>query len=122
MLKELPRGRAGGLPSEAGLFEVDHWRRTLAAASRPAEPDSSPILLPVIELLARGVAAAQNAGASFSLQNAVFDDYKTPYLYQYSLEVQRLIAKNLVASVAYVGSRGRQNHLRGEETRWRVVA
>jgi PD-(D/E)XK nuclease superfamily protein len=64
MLKELPGDRAGGLPSEAGLFEVDHWRRALAlaAASRPTEPDSSPILLPVIELLARGVAAAQRAG------------------------------------------------------------
>ena len=53
------------------------------------------------------LAAAQNAGASFSLQNAVFDDYKTPYLYQYSLEIQRQIAPNLIASIAYVGSRGK---------------
>ena len=53
------------------------------------------------------LAAAQSAGAGFALQNTVFDNYKTPYLYQYSLEVQRQIAKNLVASVAYVGSRGK---------------
>src|SRR5207245_7470876 len=50
---------------------------------------------------------AAKPSSCFSLQNVVFDNYKTPYLYQYSLEVQRLIAKNLVASVAYVGSRGR---------------
>ena len=53
------------------------------------------------------LAAAQSAGAGFALQNTVFDNYKAPYLYQYSLEVQRQIAKNLVASVAYVGSRGK---------------
>ncbi len=53
------------------------------------------------------LSAAQNAGAGFSLQNVVFGNFKTPYLYQYSLEVQRQIAKNLVASVAYVGSRGK---------------
>src|SRR5256885_17035150 len=53
------------------------------------------------------LAAAQSAGAGFALQNTVFNNYKTPYLYQYSLEVQRQIAKNLVASVAYVGSRGK---------------
>src|SRR5712692_4783207 len=50
--------------------------------------------------------AAQLA-PQFSLQNAVFDDFKTPYSYQYSFTVQRQIANNLVASVAYVGSRGR---------------
>src|SRR6266849_5211719 len=53
------------------------------------------------------LSAAQSAGAGFALQNTVFNNYKTPYLYQYSLEVQRQIAKNLVASVAYVGSRGK---------------
>src|SRR5207244_13464449 len=53
------------------------------------------------------LAAAQSDGAGFDLQNTVFNKYKTPYLYQYSLEVQRQIAKNLVASVAYVGSRGK---------------
>src|SRR5256885_15672950 len=53
------------------------------------------------------LAAAQSAGAGFALQNTVFNNFKTPYLYQYSLEVQRQIAKNLVASVAYVGSRGK---------------
>jgi Carboxypeptidase regulatory-like domain/TonB dependent receptor/TonB-dependent Receptor Plug Domain len=50
---------------------------------------------------------AAKPSSCFSLQNVVFDNYKTPYLYQYSLEVQRQLAKNLVASVAYVGSRGK---------------
>ena len=50
---------------------------------------------------------AAKPSACFSLQNVVFGNFKTPYLYQYSLEVQRQIAKNLVASVAFVGSRGK---------------
>jgi hypothetical protein len=44
---------------------------------------------------------------SFTLQNAVYNDFKTPYSYQYSLTVQRQTAHNLVASVGYVGSRGK---------------
>jgi hypothetical protein len=64
LLKDLPRRWAAGLPSEAGLFEVDHWRRALAAAdaSRPEEPDAARVLLPPIELLAQGIAVAQQAG------------------------------------------------------------
>ncbi|HEY3136206.1 MAG TPA: TonB-dependent receptor [Blastocatellia bacterium] len=50
---------------------------------------------------------AAQLSPQFTLQNVVFDDYQTPYTYQYSLTVQRQIANNLVASVAYVGSRGR---------------
>jgi hypothetical protein len=63
-LKELPRRWAAGLPAEAGLFEVDHWRRALAlaTASRPEEPDPTPVLLPVIELLAEGTSATKEAG------------------------------------------------------------
>jgi len=45
--------------------------------------------------------------AGFALQNAVFDDFKTPYSYQYNLTVQREIVHQLVVSVAYVGSRGK---------------
>src|SRR5262249_9429507 len=64
MLKGLPLGWAAGLPSEAGLFEADHWRRALAlaAVSRPGEPDPASVLLPVIELLVQGVSAARRAG------------------------------------------------------------
>ncbi len=43
----------------------------------------------------------------FTLQNTVFDDYQTPYLYQYNLTVQREIARQLVVSVGYVGSLGK---------------
>ncbi|HKC65715.1 MAG TPA: TonB-dependent receptor, partial [Pyrinomonadaceae bacterium] len=45
--------------------------------------------------------------ACFSLQNVVFGNFKTPYLYQYSLEIQRQVMRNLVVSLAYVGSRGK---------------
>jgi hypothetical protein len=63
-LKDLPPHWTAGLPSEAGLFEVDHWRRALAAAdaSRPEEPAAAPVLLPVLELLAQGIAGAKQAG------------------------------------------------------------
>jgi hypothetical protein len=64
LIKDLPPRWTAGLPSEAGLFEVDHWRRALAAAdaARPEEPAAAPILLPVIELLAQGIAVAKQAG------------------------------------------------------------
>ena len=45
--------------------------------------------------------------AGFSLQNAVFSDFKTPYLYQYNLTLQREIFSRLVVSAAYAGSRGK---------------
>jgi hypothetical protein len=53
------------------------------------------------------VGCAAKPSACFSLQNVVFNNFKTPYLYQYSLEVQRQLPYKIVASVAYVGSRGK---------------
>ena len=63
-VKDLRRDWAAGLRPEAGLFEVDHWRRALdeATAHRPEGSDPKPILLPVIELLAQGVVVAAQAG------------------------------------------------------------
>ncbi len=43
----------------------------------------------------------------FTLQNTVFNDFKTPYSYQYNLTVQREIARQFVVSVGYVGSLGK---------------
>ncbi len=43
----------------------------------------------------------------FTLQNAVFNDFKTPYMYQYNFAVQREIARQVVFSAGYVGSLGR---------------
>ncbi len=43
----------------------------------------------------------------FTLQNAVFNDFKTPYIYQYNLTIQRQLPARVVASIAYVGSTGR---------------
>ena len=51
--------------------------------------------------------AAALVTPGFSLQNAVFNDFKSPYLYQYNLTVQREIAAHVVATIAYVGSSGR---------------
>jgi hypothetical protein len=64
LLKSLPPYWAAGLRPEAGLFEVDHWRRALDAAAprRPDGPDPTPILMPVVELLAAGGAVAEQAG------------------------------------------------------------
>ena len=44
---------------------------------------------------------------TFTLQNTVFDDFKTSYSYHYNLTVQREIARQLVVSVGYVGSLGK---------------
>jgi hypothetical protein len=43
----------------------------------------------------------------FTLQNPVYNDFKTPYIYQYNLTVQRALPSKVVASIAYVGSTGR---------------
>jgi hypothetical protein len=43
----------------------------------------------------------------FTLQNPIYTDFKTPYLYHYNLTIQREIAAKVVASIAYVGSTGR---------------
>ena len=43
----------------------------------------------------------------FTLQNAVFNDFQTPYIYQYNLTIQRQLPAKVVGSIAYVGSTGR---------------
>jgi RecB family exonuclease len=63
-LRALPRHWASGLPPEAGLFELGHWRVVLdrAAAQRKDGFDPRPLVLPVLELIARGPDAATEAG------------------------------------------------------------
>lgn len=63
-LRDLPRTWSVGLASGAGLFELAHWKGALdAAAARPAGgADPRPVLLPLLELLARGAQAAAQAG------------------------------------------------------------
>ncbi len=43
----------------------------------------------------------------FSPSALVFDDFKTPYMYQYNLTLQREVMTNLGVSVGYVGSIGK---------------
>ena len=43
----------------------------------------------------------------FSLQNAVYNDFKTPYLYQYNFTVQRQLPAKVIGTIGYVGSTGR---------------
>ncbi len=43
----------------------------------------------------------------FTLQDPVYNDFKTPYLYQYNLTIQRALPAKVVATIAYVGSTGR---------------
>ncbi|PWU03633.1 MAG: hypothetical protein C5B51_18560 [Terriglobia bacterium] len=51
--------------------------------------------------------AAAIGAPQFTLQNPMFNDFKTAYLYQYNLTVQRALPGRVVASLAYVGSTGR---------------
>jgi len=64
MVRDLRRNWADGLWPDAGLFEMDHWRRALdtAVARRSDGFDPRPILMPIIELLTGGVAVAEQAG------------------------------------------------------------
>src|SRR5260370_11499018 len=44
---------------------------------------------------------------AFTLQDPLYNDFKTPYLYQYNLTIQRALPGKVVASIGYVGSTGR---------------
>ena len=63
-LDALPSTWAQGLRSGAALFELEQWRRALdeAHARRADGVDVRPLLIPVLEVLARGADAANVAG------------------------------------------------------------
>lgn len=58
---------AAGLPSQAGLFTVDQWRRALRSArDHRSDPDAAErTLIPMMELLAHGLPSADDAGKMF---------------------------------------------------------
>jgi hypothetical protein len=64
----LPDDWAAGLPQQAGLFSVDQWRRALQSArGQRSDPDAAErTLIPMLELLATGLANAEQAGKPFS--------------------------------------------------------
>lgn len=63
-LEHLPQDWAYGLQPDATLYQLDQWRRALAAAHarRPSTVDVVAVLLPVLEMLSSGPAAAVRAG------------------------------------------------------------
>jgi RecB family exonuclease len=63
-LADLPSTWAQGLQPGAALFELEHWRRALnqAHVRRTDGLDMRPLLSPVLELLAGGPSAAEEAG------------------------------------------------------------
>jgi RecB family exonuclease len=63
-LDALPPSWAQGLRSGAALFELEQWRRALdeAHAHRADGVDVRPLIIPVLEVLARGAVAADAAG------------------------------------------------------------
>jgi hypothetical protein len=60
----LPSDWATGLPRRAGLFTVEQWRQALVAAraSRREPETAERVLLPILDLLARGTSRADEAG------------------------------------------------------------
>lgn len=63
-LGQLPQDWARGLRREAALLEVDQWQRALvdALARDGGRADPAPILLPILDLLAKGPAESLRAG------------------------------------------------------------
>jgi len=63
-MSTLPEGWFAGLPRSAGLRTLDQWREALAVTRihRPEGDLTESILLPVLELLARGAVASYDAG------------------------------------------------------------
>lgn len=62
LAKRLPDGWATVLPHGAGLFTVAHWQAVLAASPFEQATELAELLLPVLDLLARGHDAAHEAG------------------------------------------------------------
>jgi RecB family exonuclease len=59
--KHLPRGWMVGIGTGAGLFTAAHWRRALASA--PTDMSAvTPILMPVLDVLEKGLDAAAEVG------------------------------------------------------------
>ena len=61
-LARLPRTVLAGVPRGAALAHPAHWRAVLGEAARREDPDPVPHLIEVLELAARGCAAAGEAG------------------------------------------------------------
>lgn len=63
----LPDDWATGLPRKAGLFTVDQWQRALRSArDLRSDPDAAErLLIPLLEVLAAGLANAEEAGKTF---------------------------------------------------------
>ena len=62
LLKRLPEGWTTSVPQGAGLFTVAHWQAVIAASSFEKAGELAELLLPVLDLLARGSEAAHDAG------------------------------------------------------------
>ena len=60
----LPGDWSAGLPREAALMTLDHWRHALrkARSRRESNDAAERVLIPVLELVARGAEAAAEAG------------------------------------------------------------
>jgi hypothetical protein len=65
-LAGLPRDWAAGLRPGARLFAVDQWRQALddAALGRGDGADPRPLVVPILELLAKGPGEAEEAGGA----------------------------------------------------------
>jgi hypothetical protein len=63
-LQDLPPTWSSGLRRDAALFDVDQWQRALADATvrRTDGVNPRPVLMPLLELLARGTGHAPEAG------------------------------------------------------------
>lgn len=118
----LPYDWAAGLPPHAGLFTVEQWRRALhSARDRRSEPDAAvQSLIPMLELLARGLPGAEEAGKTF-LGGASLGLWKDalrnapPAAVAMSLESLRIRdARDPANSVAWCPA----SHLVGAPRRW----
>lgn len=121
-LRALPRTWSLGLASGAGLFELAHWQAALdAAAARPtAGADPRPILMPLLELLARGPRASAEAG-DLLLGPAAGDFWREalrrapPEALEYTLQSLRAPdGRDPAAAVVW----GPANHLVGAPRAW----
>ncbi len=118
----LPDDWATGLPPHAGLFTVEQWRRALhSARNGRSEPDAAvQSLIPMLELLARGLPGAEEAGKTF-LSGASLGLWKDalrnapPAAVAMSLESLRIRdARDPANSVAWCPA----SHLVGAPRRW----
>lgn len=88
----------------ADPFLPDPFPLYVATGGNPAFPDQGQIVNPFLSV----GGPVRVTGPQTQFSRSIDPNIRTPYTYQFNLTVERAFMKNYVASIAYVGNRGKK--------------